>query len=211
MIGYAREISATVEQTEAVIRELIDMGICEIETHDNGKVTLINRRMDRENKVREQSRLRAERFKEKHQGGGDNAIVTPPSSSSSSSPVHKNYVETSVSTALPFPSKNGAGGAEIERRVKLVWEYYLEHLGKNPALLSFSVARRSKGVSRFKEALKKTGGDYDKAEALMRSCVDAMAGSEFHSGSNDRGRQYNSWEKNLFKSLEQFEGWMERA
>ena len=69
----------------------------------------------------------------------------------------------------------------------------------------------SEGIARFREALRKTGGDAEKAEALMRLAVDALASSEYHAGSNDRSKRYDSWEKNLFPSLEKFEWWLERA
>lgn len=52
IVGYARLIGATVEQTEAVITELTDMRICDREYHD-GAVVLINRRMVREERQRD--------------------------------------------------------------------------------------------------------------------------------------------------------------
>ncbi len=83
IVGYARIISSTVDQTEAVIKELTDMQICDCETNGNGIVTLINRRMCREEKERIATRLRVQKFRNTEEKRLCNANVTPPSSSSS--------------------------------------------------------------------------------------------------------------------------------
>ena len=61
----------------------------------------------------------------------------------------------------------------------------------------------------MEDALEIAGGDLTKAEALMMLALDNLAASDFHCGKNDRGKHYDSWEKNVFKSREQFEGWLE--
>lgn len=81
MIGYARLIGATAEQAKAVIDELTDMQVCNIVTERNGNITLINRRMVRENSQRISNALRLQRWRNKQR----NDDVTPASSSSSSS------------------------------------------------------------------------------------------------------------------------------
>ena len=53
------------------------------------------------------------------------------------------------------------GAVDSNEAVLRVWDYYIGIPGMNPALLTFSPARRAKGMARFSEALKKTGGDYD--------------------------------------------------
>ena len=45
----------------------------------------------------------------------------------------------------------------------------------------------------------------------MCCAVDALAGSAYHRGDNDKKTKYDSWEGNLFKSQEQLEKWLERA
>lgn len=111
--GYARLIGATVDQTKAAIGELIDMGICSLEgeeeavsldmdvTDGNGNVTIINRRMYREEKERESTRYRVQR----HRNGGMkrdcNDDVTPLSSSSSSSSCTKVHLESSEDDSSP--------------------------------------------------------------------------------------------------------------
>lgn len=80
MVGYSRIISATVDQTEAVITELTDLGICDSVTLCNKNVTLSNRRMQREENERISTRLRVKKFRKRE----SNADVTVLSSSSSS-------------------------------------------------------------------------------------------------------------------------------
>jgi hypothetical protein len=92
-----------------------------------------------------------------------------------------------------------------------IWDYYLQTFGKNPKINSFTTKRKQKGLARLREALAKTGGDMERAKGLMRSAVDALAASSFHRGSNPDGRVYDSWEGNLFASLEKFEWWLNRA
>ena len=89
LVGYSRLIGATVEQTKAVITELVDLGICETingrdkdVTDCNEKVTLINRRMIREEKQRENNRLRVKRHRKKTHEAECNENVTLHSSSS---------------------------------------------------------------------------------------------------------------------------------
>jgi hypothetical protein len=62
-------------------------------TESNGKVTLENRRMMREEKDRKNNALRQARFKSNGKGNGEgNEKVTPPSSSSSSSSKKKDLI-----------------------------------------------------------------------------------------------------------------------
>jgi hypothetical protein len=102
-------------------------------------------------------------------------------------------------------------GAVVADYIKRIWDFYLQRLGKNPKMLTFTPLRKRKGTARFQECLKKTDGDPTKAEAMMRSCVEALASSKFHMGDNDAGKRYDSWEKQLFPSQEKLEFWLERA
>jgi hypothetical protein len=95
--------------------------------------------------------------------------------------------------------------------VERVWGHYIQKLGKNPKLLTFTAGRKQKGMARLRECLTKTGGDLVKAEGLMRCAVDALAVSAWHIGENDKKQKYDSWEANLFKSQEQLEKWLERT
>jgi hypothetical protein len=95
--------------------------------------------------------------------------------------------------------------------VKRVWDYYIEKLGKNARILTFTTVRKQKGLTRLRECLEKTGGNLAKAEGLLRCAVDGLGGSAWHMGENPGKKKYDSWEKNLFKSQEQLEDWLERA
>ena len=95
--------------------------------------------------------------------------------------------------------------------VERVWDHYIEKLGKNPKILTFTTVRKQKGLTRLCECLEKTGGDLAKAEGLLRCAVDALAASPWHMGENPEKKKYDSWEKNLLKSQEQLEDWLERA
>jgi hypothetical protein len=102
-------------------------------------------------------------------------------------------------------------GEDLRSAVDRVWSYYISKLGKNPKLLSFTSARKNKGTARLRECLAKADGDLQKAEALMKLAVDALAASDFHRGANDQKKVYDSWERHLFPSQEKLESWLEQA
>lgn len=78
----ARRLNCTAEEFDLFLAEAKALKFADV-TFCNGEVTLTNRRMRNEEKVREGTRLRVQR----HRGNAScNAEVTPPSSSSSSSP-----------------------------------------------------------------------------------------------------------------------------
>jgi hypothetical protein len=100
---------------------------------------------------------------------------------------------------------------DLRSALDRVWHYYIAKLGKNPKLLSFTSARKNKGMARLRECLVKADGDLEKAEALMKLAVDALAASDFHRGANDQKKVYDSWERHLFPSQEKLESWLEQA
>jgi len=78
IIGWVRLISASVDQTEAIITELVDMQICDTVTDHNKNITLTNRRMVREEKERQQNVDRQKKFREKHHDeNGQNVTKRP--------------------------------------------------------------------------------------------------------------------------------------
>lgn len=127
---------------------------------------------------------------------------------------HSNNLKNPQSALIEESRGEESRGEENkEHRAALarVWEYYLEKLGKNPKLLSFTPLRQHKGMSRLREALKKASGDLVKAESLLMLAVDSLAKSDFHLGINDQRKRYDSWEKHLFPNQEKLEWWWERA
>ena len=85
---WARILRATEQATREILLYLKDEQIGDIIFSNNGKVTVMSRRMLRDEKERENNRLRQNRFREKRDS---NAPITPLSqpSSSSSSPSKK--------------------------------------------------------------------------------------------------------------------------
>jgi hypothetical protein len=99
---------------------------------------------------------------------------------------------------------------ELKGSVKTIFSYYLQQTGRNPKLYTLTDQRMEKGLARLRDCLKKTDGDISKAEELMRICVDNLAASDFHTGKNDRNREYTDWIAHLFKSTEKLEWWLEQ-
>ncbi len=130
IVGYARIIRSLVDQTRAVIQELIDMGICDAINGDqsvtktlhvtdcNQNITLRNRRMFREEKERESTRYRVQNFRNRQKNIDSNGNVTPLSSSSSSSSSSK-YKELVVSVK--------------PKLAKFTTEEFISSLKENPA------------------------------------------------------------------------------
>lgn len=110
-------------------------------------------------------------------------------------------------------SPSSEKSAEETAVVRRVWDYYIAKLGKTPGMLDFTSPRKQKGRLRLSEALKKTGGDLAKAERLLMLAVDAMEATDWNMGRDPKtgGRKFDSWEKHLFRSQEQFESWLEVA
>ena len=94
----ARMVGASNGDLEGFIAEATELAFCDISVtvcdmtqKSNALLTIINRRMFRENSKRENNRLRQQRFRERQQGkGDDNTEVTPPSPSPSPSPTANN-------------------------------------------------------------------------------------------------------------------------
>ena len=132
-------------------------------------------------------------------------------------PKQQEEGKVEITTSSPSAPDGGLNGnyssspAQGVGFVKSVWAHYMSKLGKNPNLLSLTKTRMAKGLARFEEAKKKTAGDPEKASELMKLAVDAVAASPHHMGKNEQGVRYDSWEKNLFPSLEKFEWWLERV
>ena len=82
---------------------------------------------------------------------------------------------------------------------------------KSSRILTFTAGRRDKGLARLAEALKKTKGNLEKAEGLMRLAIEALVASKWHMGENPDKKKFDAWEDHLFRSAEQFEKWLERA
>jgi uncharacterized protein YdaU (DUF1376 family) len=93
-----------------------------------------------------------------------------------------------------------------------IWQHYLTATNRIPKLNAFTPIRKRKGLKRLKECLVKTKGNLENAVKLMKLAIDKIAQSDFHMGrdSKTNGKQFNSWEDNIFRSYEQLEGWWNR-
>ncbi|MCC7202427.1 MAG: hypothetical protein IT393_07200 [Nitrospirae bacterium] len=99
--ALARLLSAHLDEAKLAIEELAEHRICDWVTDSNGNVTLINRRMVREEKQRISTRLRVKRLRNAECNAECNADVTLHSSVSVTDSVTKQKKETdkSVSSA----------------------------------------------------------------------------------------------------------------
>lgn len=101
MKGLARIMGTTADHAEALIREITQREVCDLVYHEDATVTVTNRRMSREEKERESTRLRVDNYRKRK----CNAKVTSYSSSSSSS---------SVTKTPPTPPSQAGGRASPE-------------------------------------------------------------------------------------------------
>ena len=97
---------------------------------------------------------------------------------------------------------------ELKGSVKELFKYYIEKTERNPKLYSLTDQRLNKGLARLKDCLAKTDGNLENALELMRICIESLAASEFHMGTNDRNKQYIDWIDHLFKTTEKLEWWL---
>jgi hypothetical protein len=112
--GYARLFGCDKHTAKKIIDELRKKGICEYVTNGLGNVTLINRRMDKEEKIRESNRKR----KEKQRSRESHKKVIPLSSSSKDSSSKDTTKKTKNTCAgfdnfwQEYPRKKSKGQAE---------------------------------------------------------------------------------------------------
>lgn len=86
----SRMIGCSIAVFERALSEIKKLKIADV-TNDHNDVTIINRRMSREEKVRKSARLRKRSQRQREAGHGN---VTPPSSSSTSKRSHMNVTNT---------------------------------------------------------------------------------------------------------------------
>jgi len=124
----SRIIGCTKEELVEAINELSVTKTADV-TNCNGKVTIINRRMYREEKYRKNTKLRVFKYREKHKNNIEcNVSVTPPSSSSSSSSTSKNkknivaFSDSFNEFWKAYPERNGkkVGKAEAFKEWQII-------------------------------------------------------------------------------------------
>lgn len=109
-----------IDTAKAVLDEIITCKICDVETDCNGNVTLINRRMVRDENERNLTKLRVKRFREKKDVTQMKRKCNVVSSSSSSSSNNKKHIRKAAVFASDgfekfwkeYPKKKSIGDAE---------------------------------------------------------------------------------------------------
>jgi len=130
--SLCRILNCTVEEFDRFLSESQLYAFDDLMTQNNGKVTLINRRMQRDERERNLHRKRQYRYIERHKYSTDDAKidvkVTPPSSSSSSSPTPKNKDKI-------------ARSVKTKRAVSMADNEFINALKQNPAYRGIDIDR----------------------------------------------------------------------
>lgn len=105
----------------------------------------------------------------------------------------------------PFGSKGH--DAVLAAAVQSVWFYYIDAIGRNPKLYTFTSKRKAMGIARLRDLVGRSES-LERGVGLMRLCVDRLKQSPFHNGKNDQHKKYLDWEI-LFRSTEQMEKWLD--
>jgi len=118
--------------------------------------------------------------------------------------------ETSNGTSQTSPKKT-ADPSHVAA-VEGVYAYQLSKFGRNPKTNEYTDKRRSKGLLRLRECLRKTGGDLEAAIELMKLAIDNCAADDWAMNRDPkaRGKDFHKWEKHLFVSYERMEDWGHR-
>jgi hypothetical protein len=93
--------------------------------------------------------------------------------------------------------------------IEAAFEHYCVATEKNRLTYRLTPQRRKVGVTRLRDCLKLTKGDYEKAAGLLRVAIDKLSESDWHMGRDPgtKGKKYCDWINNLFKSYERMEAW----
>ncbi len=108
------------------------------------------------------------------------------------------------------PENKNGGDHPNAAAVAQVWDHYILAIGKSPKVYTFTEKRRRMGKARLDDLLHRIESEpkLGKAVALMKLCIDRLAGSSFHNGKNDQHKKYVDWEI-LFRSKDQMERWLD--
>lgn len=128
-------------------------------------------------------------------------------------PKGRSYKETEITqenTQINTPPLlPGMDDTDVIRRV---FCYFVEQTEKHPKLCTLTATKLSMGMARFKDCMRITGGDPERAEKLMKLVIDTLVESDFHMGRGEyKGKsKYNEW-KHIFNSTDKLEQWIERS
>lgn len=116
---FSRMLSCSKNEIEGVLEELNVTKVADV-TNRNGIVTVINRRMLREEKERNSTRLRVQKYRNAQCNESSNVSVTVPSSTSSSSSIKKENTKRKISSSCSDD-------------FEVFWKEYPKKVGKDAA------------------------------------------------------------------------------
>ena len=167
-----------------ILHELEDLKIADV-THDNGKITIKNRRMYREQKEKENNKLRQNKFRN---NAKNNAGITPPSSSSSSSSL-----KNTIINGDERPENEKVTPPELSAPVLIFFKKFIELYPKGPD----RVVPGSAKIEYWFRDHQKNGCDF----ALLISAVKKYRNSE---------RVNNGCIMNPMNFLDQWPDWVDK-
>jgi hypothetical protein len=124
----------------------------------------------------------------------------------------------SLETALPAtpvileiqpPSEYEQERKREKQIIEATFEHYCCATERNRLTYRLTPQRMKVGITRLKDCLRLTKGDYDKAAGLLRVAIDKLTESNWHMGRDPgtNGKRYCDWSDHLFKSYEKMEKW----
>ena len=170
--GYARMFGSLIEQAERVVDEISMFGVGDCERHDNGNITLTNRRMYRIWSAKEANRIRQLRWQKEHrtdEPSKNNASITK---KYQTSPIYKS--KSSSDSSLDLDTK------KLKLNIEEVFNYWRATLNHPKALLT---KERSRCIA---ERLREGYIVFD-----LKRAVDGCKASAFHMGTNDEGKVFD--------------------
>jgi hypothetical protein len=178
MVGYGRLFGTSPDQAKAIIDEIRLLEIGEVESQQNGEVTLTNRRMHRKFLADKSNAERQARFKDKQKPETNNGSVTGTVTPRLQTPhisLNQNFEEEAIKREEK--KKKDMCSPDI-LRVFTFWQTRLNH---PKALLT----NDRKGVI---AARLKDGYSVEDLEKAIEGC----RSSSYHMGQNDQGQIYDS-------------------
>lgn len=117
--------------------------------------------------------------------------------------------DDSLSSQEPLSELQDSEQQGDAQAVQQVWDYYIATIGKNPKVYTFTDKRKRIARARLDDLLSRVAEPkLENAVALMKLCIDRLAGSAFHAGQNEQHKRYQDWEI-LFRSTDQMERWLD--
>lgn len=194
--SLCRLLNCTNRELNIFFRENDVLGFCYTSQDHNGTITIINRRMQREEKRRQSNRLRQKRWYAEHKPNDPpNADITLPS------PVVPPILTPSPEkTPKITPKKKEENKAKEEkifdeqaRRLFTFWKDVMNHPGAK-----FDNGRKKKIIARLKNG-------YTEEECKL--AIQNVSKSAWHMGDNKKEQKYNSINL-IFRNGEKLEGYI---